>query len=339
MPELAEVEHSRRQWNPGLGQPVRDVIIARPGIRIFRDADPGLLCQLLPGQTLLESEARGKQMLFRFSGDLWLGIHLGMNGELRREEAPAEYVPRKHDHLILHQDERALVFEDRRFFGRVRLHQGGEPPAWWTAIAPSLLSREFTADALGTFLARRKRTPLKALLLMQERFPGVGNWMADEILWRARLHPTTRAGELQAPAETARLFRTVRWVARTAVEVIDDDWRYPAHWLFTHRWEPGGHCPRCRAALERATVGGRTTCWCPRCQPEKEDGRAANLVAVRAKPTSAATVTDRTTTAAVTRPARRGRRPGPHGRARTKAAVATGATAAQAEVTNSKTHR
>lgn len=265
MPELAEVEHSRRQWDPGLGQRVEDAVIARPGLRIFRDADPLALTQLLPGQTLLSSQAHGKQMLFRFSGDLWLGLHLGMNGELRREETP-DYPRRKHDHLILLQRERALVFEDRRFFGRVRFHQGADVPGWWANLAPSVLASAFTAPALAAFLQRRKRTPLKALLLMQERFPGVGNWMADEILWRARVHPETRAGELDAPG-LARLYRQIRWVSRTAVRIVDDDWKYPAAWLFSHRWEPGGHCPRCRAALSRATVGGRTTAWCPRCQP------------------------------------------------------------------------
>ena len=321
MPELAEVEHSRRQWDPGLDAVVRDVVIARPGIRIFRDADPATLCQLLPGQTLLGSEARGKQMLFRFSGDLWLGVHLGMNGELRREDDPAAYAPRKHDHLILHQDARVLVFEDRRFFGRVRLHRGSEPPGWWTAIAPSLLSKEFDAGALATFLTRRKKAPLKALLLMQERFPGVGNWMADEILWRARLHPNTRAGEL-TPEETARLYRATRWVARTAVEVIDDDWRYPASWLFLHRWEPGGHCPRCRAKLERATVGGRTTAWCPREQPETQDGRVAKLVG----------------TAATKKPARTRRQPDPHTRGRSTTTAAATSAAAQGTA-SSKTQR
>ena len=265
MPELAEVEHSRRQWDPGLGQTVTAVRLARPEIRVFRDTDTTTLRAQLPGKTLLASQARGKQMLFQFSDDLWLGVHLGMSGELRLEPSP-DYVPRKHDHLILDQTGRALVFEDKRHFGRVRLHLGAEPPAWWSKLAPSVLSEEFTLPGLARFLERRRRTPLKAVLLMQEHFPGVGNWMADEILWRARLHPSMPAGAL-VPAQTQKLWQTVRWVSRTAVRIIDDNWRYPQNWLFSHRWEAGGQCPRCRANLSRATVGGRTTCWCPECQP------------------------------------------------------------------------
>ena len=265
MPELAEVEHSRRQWDPGVGQPILEVLVARPEIRVFRDTDIQILRQLLPGQRLLDSQARGKQMLFHFSNNFWLGIHLGMSGELRREDGPEES-PRKHDHLILRQAGRALIFEDKRHFGRVRLHQGAEPPAWWNSLAPSVLSDEFTYQGTADFLQRRRRTPIKAVLLMQEHFPGVGNWMADEILWRAGVHPSTAAGSLDE-ARTHRVWEQVRWVSLTAVRIISDDWTYPPDWLFTYRWEAGGQCPRCHTALDRATIGGRTTCWCPKCQP------------------------------------------------------------------------
>ncbi len=265
MPELAEVEHSRRQWNPGLGEPIREVLIARPNLRIFRETNTQILTQMLPGQVFIQSESRGKQMLFQFSGDFWLGIHLGMNGELRHE-IPSTYEPRKHDHLVLRQDQHLLVFEDKRFFGRIRLHQGDMPPTWWTSLAPGVLTRQFTLAATAKFLQRRRRTPLKAVLLMQEHFPGIGNWMADEILWRAGVHPSTLAGSLD-DAQVRTLWDQVRWVSRTAIRIINDEWTYPPTWLFAHRWEAGGKCPRCRAALDRATVGGRTTCWCPGCQP------------------------------------------------------------------------
>ena len=265
MPELAEVEHSRRQWDPGLGQQIREAIIARPEIRVFRDTDTTALLQLLPGQQLLGSEARGKQMLFHFSGNLWLGIHLGMSGELRHEDALSN-IPRKHDHLILRQDSCLLVFEDRRHFGRVRLHQGSEPPAWWINLPAGVTSEEFTYEATAKFLLRRKRTPIKGVLLMQEHFLGVGNWMADEILWRAKVHPAALAGDLDESV-ARRVWEQTAWVGKTALRIISDDWTYPPDWLFAHRWEAGGQCPLCHTALERATVGGRTTCWCPSCQP------------------------------------------------------------------------
>ena len=84
MPELAEVEYFRRRWDCGLGQKILTVEL-HDGKRLFRGNDVRHLGNTLSGATLLGSEARGKQMLFRFSKQGWLGVHLGMTGELRRE--------------------------------------------------------------------------------------------------------------------------------------------------------------------------------------------------------------------------------------------------------------
>ena len=267
VPELAEVERSRRLWDAGLGLKVEEVLIRRPEIRVFRGTDVARLREGLKGRVLAASVARGKQMAFRFGteADRWLGVHLGMAGRLRVE--PPAFIPAKHDYLALGQRKHWLVFSDRRFFGRIRFYQGAEEPEWWRNLPPSILDRRFTAAAVDAFLRRRRKTPLKALLLMQERFPGIGNWMADEILWRAKLHPNRPAGDL-APEEARLLWRVTRDVCRRAIDVVDQNWEYPDAWLFAHRWEKGGRCPRCRTGLLRAEVGGRTTCWCPRCQPE-----------------------------------------------------------------------
>src|SRR5437588_764248 len=102
---------------------------------------------------------------------------------------------------------------------------------------------------------------------MQECFPGIGNWMADEILWRARIHPKIAAGKLNA-ARRVSLFREIRFVCREAMRIIGHDFSDPPKsWLFPHRWEKGGDCPRCKNSLRHATIGGRTACWCPTCQP------------------------------------------------------------------------
>ncbi|RYZ66349.1 MAG: hypothetical protein EOP08_05080, partial [Proteobacteria bacterium] len=82
MPELAEVEHSRRTWDPGVGQKVLEVNVPRVDTRVLRGVDVERLRDGLTGQKLVGSEARGKQMCFRFGarGERWLGIHLGMRG-------------------------------------------------------------------------------------------------------------------------------------------------------------------------------------------------------------------------------------------------------------------
>ena len=269
MPELAEVEFFRRRWQEAAhGETVRRVL-AHEGARPLRGIARGALGRALVGQKLRSSEAAAKQMLFRFGSAAWLGVHLGMSGELRAEGP--DYAPARHDHLVLVTAKHALVYSDPRMFGRLQFHAGREAPPWWTRIAPALLSASFTAAAVAGFLRRRARAPLKAVLLMQERFPGVGNWMADEILWRAALHPRRLAGSL-SPAEIRALWRECRWVARSALRVIagkggrlppDLNVGIPDSWLFRHRWQAGGRCPRTGVLLCRAEIGGRTTCWSP----------------------------------------------------------------------------
>jgi len=268
MPELAEVEFFRKRWSAGHGDKVLRVRM-NEGKKVFRGGDTKAMVSHLTGATLLDSQTAAKQMLFHFSGGNWLGIHLGMSGELRVE--PANYSPTKHDHFILEQKERQLVFNDPRMFGRVQFATGAKPPEWWTKIAPAILSKQFTVEAVTDFLRRRGRAPIKAVLLMQERFPGVGNWMADEILWRAAIHPKRAAGSL-TPVEIRTLHRECRHVCKLALEKIagkggklppELNKYIPKSWLFCHRWESGGRCPITKKPLVREEVGGRTTCWSP----------------------------------------------------------------------------
>lgn len=291
MPELAEVEFYRRRWAVGHGATITAVHL-HARAKVFRHCNPALLRTSLVGARLVDSETAAKQMLFRFAlavpsetkkadrparaqGPVrtesrgWLGIHLGMSGELRVE--PPDYAPRKHDHLVLVQPARQLVFNDPRMFGAVRFVISPEPPAWWTGIAPAVLSRAFTVAGVAEFLRRRGRAPIKAVLLMQECFPGIGNWMADEILWRAAIHPRRAAGSLR-PAEVRALHRECRNVCRLALARIagragrlppELNVRIPRSWLFWHRWENGGRCPRTGRPLVREEIAGRTTCWSP----------------------------------------------------------------------------
>jgi formamidopyrimidine-DNA glycosylase len=168
---------------------------------------------------------------------------------------------------VLRQAKQALVFRDPRLFGRVRFHKGKTEPEWWTASAPEIHSTQFSASYVTEFLRRHQRAPIKAVLLLQSGFAGVGNWMADEILWRAGIAPATPAGALNAKQQTA-LRRTTRFVSREAMRIIGRDFSDPPRsWLIHQRWKPGGKCPRDGSPLKRATIGGRTTAWCAKCQP------------------------------------------------------------------------
>ncbi len=269
MPELAEAEFFRKRWHLAAHGAKILRVHSHARANIFRGTRITALHRALTRSRFVASETRAKQILVRFSGDGWLGIHLGMSGELRVE--PGGYAPQKHDHLVLATAQRALVFTDPRMFGRVQFHRGALPPPWWTKIAPAILSAAFTVEAVAAFLRRRARARIKGVLLLQERFPGIGNWMADEILWRSAIHPARRAGSLQ-PAEVRTLWRECRRVCRMALCSIAGignrlppnlNAGIPRSWLFLHRWRPGGRCPKTGKPLAHATVGGRTTCWSP----------------------------------------------------------------------------
>jgi formamidopyrimidine-DNA glycosylase len=291
MPEFAEVEFYRRRWQRAAsGQKITGVAVSGKG-KPFRAGASSRMRRTLTGTRLESSEASAKQMAFRFTGGVWLGLHLGMTGELRVE--PASYVRNRHDHLVLATARHRLVFSDPRRFGRIDLHVGPDAPSWWTKIAPAVLSKAFTVEAVSEFLSRHGRAPIKAVLLLQERFPGIGNWMADEVLWRAAIHPREPAGRLRPP-EVRALWRECRRVCRLALAAIaggdlrksgrkgghvDDaaptsrgriidmtpslNSGIPDTWLFHHRWAAGGRCPRTGVRLLRAKIGGRTTCWSP----------------------------------------------------------------------------
>jgi formamidopyrimidine-DNA glycosylase len=271
MPELAEVEYFRRQWDSGFGSRVIGVA-AHPEKRVFRGTDVAALEKALTGARLLGSEGHGKQMLFRFSRSASIGIHLGMSGQLR-VEAPG-ISPGKHDHLVLFQEERSLVYSDPRMFGRIRFALGKGAPEWWRNLPPAVTSPGFTRAMLSERLRRGRLSPVKAALLDQTLFPGVGNWMADEIIWQMKVHPAMRAGDLSASQEHD-LWRTSRAICRTALKTIGVDWREPPkNWLIHRRWQKGGRCPRDGTLLDHGTIAGRTTAWCPVCQkPSSQSAR------------------------------------------------------------------
>lgn len=264
MPELAEVEFNRRQWDAGLGRMVTAVYV-HPSARIYREGPALELARALLGQTLVRGHTHGKQMLWEFTGGVWMQLHLGMSGELRSRSA--DLTPSRHDHLILRQDGQALVFNDERMFGLATLHRAEGFPAWWLGLPPQVTDPAWTPAHLERFLRRRARTPIKSALLDQEGFPGIGNWMADEILWRASLHPLSLCGGLGHAARQV-LWEQTRAVATDALRAIggvgeeglppDMNARVPRTWLFWHR-HAKGTCPRTGRPLQHLVIGGRST--------------------------------------------------------------------------------
>jgi formamidopyrimidine-DNA glycosylase len=249
MPELPEAEGARQQVERALDREIvavddRDTYVCRPHA-------PGEIAAALVGRRLVSAHRRGKFLWAETDGGPDLGLHLGMAGRIVVDEPPA---PNQWDRFVLEfADGGRLALRDKRRLGRAVI----EPD--YSHVGPD--AAEIGRDA---FRARvgRGAAPLKARLLDQGVIAGVGNLLADETLWRARLSPRRAAGSLDAE-ELDRLRRDLRAATRDAIRQGG---------VHTGRFIPsrvrGGTCPRCRGPLERDTVGGRTTFWCPRCQAD-----------------------------------------------------------------------
>ena len=248
MPELPEAERARLQIERVLGREIvavddRDTYVARPH-------QPGELAAALTGRRLTAAHRRGKFLWVETDDDgPELGLHLGMAGRIVVDEPPA---PRGWDRFALEfADGGRLALRDKRRLGRALL----EPD--FSHVGPD--AAEVSRD---TFRARvgRGTIPLKARLLDQGTIAGIGNLLADETLWRARLSPLRPAGELTTD-ELDLLRRHLRAAVRDAIR----DGGVHTGKFVPHRAR-GGHCPRDGTELSRDTVGGRTTFWCPTCQ-------------------------------------------------------------------------
>ena len=133
-------------------------------------------------------------------------------------------------------------------------------------MAPDILSDRFNGAFVSAFLDRHGRAPIKAVILMQNGFPGIGNWMADEILWRAKIAPERLAASLTTQ-ERSKLLRQTKFVAGVSMRSLAIDFSDPpTDWLIHQKWKRDGICPRHRTLLSRAIIGGRSTVWCPKCQ-------------------------------------------------------------------------
>ena len=131
---------------------------------------------------------------------------------------------------------------------------------------PDIGSELFDRKFVDLFLQRHARAPVKSVLLLQSGFAGIGNWMADEILWRAKIAPVTPSGLLSV-TQRARLFRETRFVASESLRIVGPNFDdLPGNWLIHQKWKREGVCPRHHTPLRKAMIGGRTTAWCPRCQ-------------------------------------------------------------------------
>ncbi len=225
----------------------------------MRNASPRALVRTLRDRTFGEPTRHGKWLLCPASGPI-LVLHFGMTGELVWSGSEPER--HRHDRMILVLEDGELRYRNMRRLGGVWLAGDDEELGSLLAdLGPDALD----VDEEG-FLTRLRprRGGAKATLLDQGFVAGIGNLLADEILWQARLDPRTRVDRLGGRRQR-NLFRTMRDVLETAMADVD----YAEHrpdWLVHVRDRPDPACPRCGRHLRRSVAAGRTTYSCPACQ-------------------------------------------------------------------------
>jgi len=261
MPELPDVENARRFTERALkGRRIERVATVDDPI-VYEGVTPRRFARALAGRRVLAVKRKGKHLWMVLDAPPFPLFHFGMTGsfELYRR---AEERPRFWKVELLMDNGTRLAMPDARRFGRIRLQERPETDRPIAKLGFDPLFGLPPVAELHPLLARRK-APIKAVLLDQSLFAGVGNWIADEVLYQARLRPDRRASALR-PAETARLRARLLGIVRHAVAVHADSDRFPKTWLFHHRWGKDAEARTARGErITHATIGGRTTAWVP----------------------------------------------------------------------------
>ncbi|HEY2769628.1 MAG TPA: DNA-formamidopyrimidine glycosylase family protein [Solirubrobacteraceae bacterium] len=246
MPELPEAEIARQTLESALGRTIAavddsDSYVSRPHA-------PGEIADALVGHTLVGAHRRGKFLWVETDDGPTLGLHLGMSGRILVDPEDSTRWDR---FAIEFEDGGRLVLRDKRRLGRAVVNPD------FSHVGPDAadVGRDEFRRLIGS-----GRTAVKARLLNQHAISGVGNLLADQALWQARISPRRLTSELSMD-DLDRLRRELRSAIRSA---IANGGAHTGNFNPARRRE--GRCPRDGSPLERATVGGRTTYWCPVCQ-------------------------------------------------------------------------
>ncbi|MGH9089121.1 MAG: Fpg/Nei family DNA glycosylase [Acidimicrobiales bacterium] len=260
MPELVEVERYLRLAERVVGRRIVEIDVVDPHVTrgLVSDAD---LAAAVCGRRVSAVRRHGKLLVIEIAGGPRLGLRFGMTGTLvvdgdagvdRLLHASAALDDRWARFRVGFAPRGELVLHDPRRLGRVELDPDEE------SLGPDAATA--TPAQLAVALGRNRASggpALKVRLMDQSRLAGVGNLLADEVLWRAGLWPGRPAASLSMP-ELRRLHRHLR---QTLDDLLARGGSHTGDLMAERR--PGGHCPRDNAELARAIVGGRTTWWCP----------------------------------------------------------------------------
>jgi len=275
MPELPEVETLRISLHDSVvGQRITWLEV-RDFVGVLGGDDPASFSARVRDRTIVGTRRRGKYILIDLDDGSVLAVHLRMTGNLSL--LPREDPLVRFQHLAIGiGDQNSLRFSDQRKFGRVIHLMPQEAGLVEGKLGPEPLSQEFTSEVFARSLQRRTG-PIKSILLNQKVVAGIGNIYADEALYRARLHPLTPANSLSQDQIRA-LHRAIRTVLReglrnrgTSISHFRDgagqEGANQNNLNVYGKGRTGGRCPRCGRPIEVLVIGGRSSHFCPNCQP------------------------------------------------------------------------
>ena len=276
MPELPEVETVRRTLERVLvGKKIVEAEIL-PDEIVLKGHTPDLIHAAVINRTVTAAGRKGKYFWLEFDEKPWLFAHLGMAGWLREVGAPTIRLrehgeapmddengrPRFLKMMLTAEDGRKVAMTDGRRLARIWLADSPEKDSAISKLSRDVFLDLPTAEEIHAKVVK-KSAPIKAILLDQAVFAGIGNWIADEVLYVAGIRPS-RLGNSLTKEETEKLREAIRFVVDHAVKVGADKSKFPDTWLFHTRW--GGS--KGEDLIEgqqiiREQIGGRTTAWVP----------------------------------------------------------------------------
>jgi len=276
MPELPEVESLRRILvRTAVG---RTIVSVRIGDKQLRRRATQDFSGAVAGRRIVKLSRRAKYLIVELDGDHVILVHLGMSGSLTHRHSgfdAIDFDPR-HDHLeFLLDDGSRLVYNDPRRFGMVRLIERAAlaSTAELKRLGPEPLSREFNANYLAE-KARGRTSAIKNLLMDQRIVAGIGNIYASEILFRAGVRPTRRAGRVTR-SEIEKIAAAVPVILRAAIGSNGTTFRsyrdsrgQPGRFATRLRvyGREGEPCYTCSTPIKNVIVGQRASFYCPKCQ-------------------------------------------------------------------------
>ncbi|KAL8260874.1 hypothetical protein R6Q59_024923 [Mikania micrantha] len=293
MPELPEVEAARRAIADNcIGKKIKRSVVADDA-KVIDGVSRSDFEASITGKTIVGAHRKGKNMWIQLDSPPFPSFHFGLSGELyikgiavtkykRSAVKDTDEWPSKYSKLFIELDDGLeLSFTDKIRFARVRLLENPAivPPI--SELGPDALLEAMTEDEFFKALSKRKMS-IKALLLNQSFISGVGNWIADEVLYQAKIHPLQSAASIPKDG-CAALCKSLKEVVRYSVEVDADYSRLPDDWLCHSRWgkKPGKINGK---TIKFINAGGRTSAYVPALQ--KLSGDQAVKAALKRKKSS-----------------------------------------------------